>query len=113
MSTKNAILILPLFRSFLKDCQSGRRTKKDGTRIKVESIENYTAIYKNLEMFSQSKAFSLRIIPYTNNKRQATREARYWRVFYRSWKDFLFKRGCRDNYVGVSIKIIRVFFKIC
>jgi integrase len=43
-------------------------------------------------------------------KKEYTSEKNYWKKFYKKFTDFLYKKGCYDNYVGHNIKVIRTFF---
>lgn len=105
--------LLPLFEKFIRDSRTGRRLKKDGKRIKPQTVDNYEYVYRNLLEFSSKKAFTLRIsmIRGTNQKQLQT-ERNYWKKFYKGYTDFLYsERECYDNYVGTNIKIIKTFFK--
>ncbi|MEP0266048.1 tyrosine-type recombinase/integrase [Dokdonia sp.] len=102
--------LLPLFRQFIKDTQTGKRLKKNGERIKKQSIDNYRYVLHNLEQFTEGTSFELRICDTTKlTKRERLSEKNYWKKFYKNYTNFLYKKGCRDNYVGSNIKIIRVF----
>ncbi len=104
---------LPLFEKFIRDCRSGRRMKKDGKRIKPQTVDNYEYIYRNLREFSEKKDFALRINQISgNNKKQLQSARNYWKKFYKGYTDYLYTdRECYDNYVGTNIKIIKTFFK--
>src|SRR4051812_25124011 len=55
--------------------------------------------------------FELRICDASKlDKRELTSEKSYWKKFYQKFTEFLYKKGCHDNYVGANIKVIRVFF---
>ena len=43
--------ILPLFKQFIKETETGKRLKKNGERIKPQSIENYKYVLNNLFNF--------------------------------------------------------------
>lgn len=61
--------------------------------------------------FSSDTKFELRICDSSKlDKRELTSEKSYWKKFYQKFTDFLYKKGCHDNYVGANIKVIRVFF---
>lgn len=103
--------ILPLFRQFIRDTESGKRLKKNGERIKPESVKNYQYVLKNLESFSMDCGFDLRICDASRlNGREYASEKSYWKRFYRRFVEYLYKRGCHDNYAGANVKTIRVFF---
>lgn len=103
--------IIPLFKQFIKDTETGKRLKKNGERIKPQSIQNYHYVLQNLIQFSTVTGFELRICDASKlNKRELLTEKNYWKKFYQKFTEFLYKKGCYDNYVGTNIKTIRVFF---
>lgn len=102
--------LLPLFLKFINDSKSGRRLKKDGSRIGKGSIKNYERVYKNLIQFQEANSFEFRGCLITHlNSREFKSEKNYWKKFYKNFTTFLYKRGCYDNYVGQNIKVIRTF----
>ena len=108
---KKATPLLPLFKQFIKDSENGKRLKKNGEKIKKGTIANYKYTYNNLILFCQKKNADLRICDYSKlTKRERLSEKNYWKKFYKKFTDFLYKKGCFDNYVGANIKHIRTFF---
>ncbi len=108
---KKSQAIIPLFKKFIKDTEAGRRVKKNGERIKKDSIDNYKYVLNNLIEFTASSKFELRICEASRlTKKEYTSEKNYWKKFYKKFTDFLYKKGCYDNYVGHNIKVIRTFF---
>jgi integrase len=108
---KNSKPLLALFKQFIRDTETGKRLKKNGERIKKESIDNYGYVYKNLTRFSLDTQFDLRICDASKlTKRELLTEKSYWKKFYQKFTEYLYKSGCHDNYVGANIKVIRVFF---
>ncbi|MES2545185.1 MAG: tyrosine-type recombinase/integrase [Bacteroidota bacterium] len=108
---KKTSLIVPLFKKFIKETETGKRLKKNGERIKPGSIDNYGYALNNLIQFSTEAKFELRICDASKlNTRELQSEKIYWKKFYQKFTEFLYKKGCHDNYVGANIKIIRVFF---
>jgi integrase len=104
-------LILPLFNQFIRETETGKRLKKNGERIKKESIDNYYYVLKNLTRFSVDVKMDLRICDASKlTKRELLSEKSYWKKFYQKFTEYLYKNGCHDNYVGANIKVIRVFF---
>ncbi len=102
---------IPLFKKFIRDTETGKRLKKNGERIKPESIQNYKYVLNNLEKFTISTSFELRICDASKlTQREMTSEKNYWKKFYKKFTEFLYKNGCHDNYVGTNVKIIRTFF---
>lgn len=103
--------IVPLFNQFIKETQSGKRLKKNGEKIKSGSVTNYQYVLRNLIGFSTEKKFELRLCDASKlDKRELKSEKTYWKKFYLQFTKYLYKRGCHDNYVGMNIKVIRVFF---
>lgn len=103
--------IIPLFKQFIKETETGKRLKKNGERIKPASIQNYHYVLNNLIQFSSDTKFELRICDVTKlAKRELLSEKNYWKKFYQKFTEYLYKKGCHDNYVGATIKIVRVFF---
>lgn len=103
--------IIPLFKQFIKESENGKRLKKNGEKIKPESIRNYRQLLQNLIEFSTLNKFELRICEANKlNKREFISEKNYWKKFYLKFTTFYYKKGCHDNYVGTNMKLIRVFF---
>ena len=99
------------FTLFIRDTETGKRLKKNGERIKKDSIQNYKYVLQNLMEFEQNTGFELRICDANKlNQREYLSEKNYWKKFYKKYTDFLYKKGCYDNYVGQNIKVIRTFF---
>ncbi|WP_179008681.1 tyrosine-type recombinase/integrase [Winogradskyella forsetii] len=108
---KNPQPLIPLFKKFIRETETGKRLKKNGERIKKGSIANYKYTLNNLIKFSTETHFELRICDASKlNKREFTSEKNYWKKFYNKFTEFLYKNGCYDNYVGANIKTIRTFF---
>lgn len=107
---KASIFIIPLFKQFIKETETGRRLKKNGERIKPTSIQNYYYVLNNLIQFSSDSKFELRICDASKlDKRELLSEKSYWKKFYQKFTEYMYKKGCHDNYVGANIKVIRVF----
>ncbi|WP_291131258.1 tyrosine-type recombinase/integrase [Flavobacterium sp. UBA7682] len=103
--------LIPLFKQFIKESESGKRLKKNGERITKSSIDNYTYVLRNLILYSEETQTELRVCDILKlTKKELLSEKNYWKKFYKNFTEFLYKRGCYDNYVGATIKIIRVFF---
>lgn len=108
---KKTNTIIPLFNQFIKETESGKRLKKNGEKIKPDSIQNYRYVLHNLIQFSSDTKFELRICDANKlDKRELQSEKSYWKKFYQKFTEYLYKKGCHDNYVGANIKVIRVFF---
>jgi len=108
---KKLVPLLPLFKQFIRDSETGKRLKKNGEKITKGSIDNYRYTLNNLEQFSEGTGFELRICDASKlNKRERLSEKNYWKKFYKKFVEYLYKKGCFDNYVGHNIKQIRTFF---
>lgn len=108
---KKTILLIPLFKQFIRDSETGKRLKKNGEKITVGSIGNYKYVLNNLIQFTTSTSFELRVCDISKlTKRELTSEKNYWKKFYKKFTEFLYKKGCYDNYVGQNVKVIRTFF---
>lgn len=107
---KNTTPLLPLFKQFIRESETGKRLKKNGERITKNSIDNYRYVYNNLTRFCMETNFEFRICDANKlNTRERVSEKNYWKKFYKKYTEFLYKRGCYDNYVGANMKIIRAF----
>lgn len=103
--------LILLFQRFINDSKSGKRLKKNGERITKGTIDNYNYVLKNLIQFKTECNFDLYVYESKKlNKDQVKSEKKYWKKFYTQFTDFMYKKGCFDNYVGATIKTIRVFF---
>ena len=108
---KKTTPIIPLFKQFIRDSETGKRLKKNGERITKGTIDNYRYVLHNLIEFTTQTDFELRICDASKlTKREVTSEKNYWKKFYSKFSQFLFKKGCYDNYVGQNMKQIRTFF---
>lgn len=108
---KKTNAIIPLFKQFIKETETGKRLKKNGEKIKQGSIDNYKYVLQNLIQFSTDTDFELRICEVNKlSKRELQSEKSYWKKFYQKFTEYMYKKGCHDNYVGANIKVIRVFF---
>lgn len=108
---KKQVALVPLFKQFIKESENGKRLKKNGERITKGTIDGYKYVLQNLIQFSTETDFELRLCEINKmNKRELKSEKSYWKKFYKNYTDFLYKKGCHDNYVGLNIKIFRVFF---
>ncbi len=102
---------LELFDKFISESQSGRRLKKNGAKIKSSTVSRYQVVRDELDRFASTNEFHLRI---RSIQRMSTRDLKselsYWRRFYRKYSDYLYSKGCFDNYVGAHFKVLRTFF---
>src|SRR6266516_4354092 len=100
------LLLINLFKQFIKESYSGKRLKKDGKKIKPQTIQNYEAVLNLITEFEKVEKQNVRIKTMTGrNKRDMLSESKYWKQFYNRFTNFLYKqKNCYDNYVGTVIK---------
>ncbi|MBS1563617.1 MAG: hypothetical protein JST39_04475, partial [Bacteroidetes bacterium] len=101
-----------MYHRFVADSKSGRRLQPNGKTISAGTIDNYVYTQNLLRRFSEQKQFQLRIRPLRYlQKRELLTEKNYWKKFYKKFTDYLYVDcGHFDNYVGQTMKNIRVFF---
>lgn len=100
-----------LYKKFISDSSKGNRLQKNGQRIKPQTIENYVFIEKLLERFIQDTGFELKLYLVNHLTTSEMKKAKlFWQQFYFKFTDYLYKEGYFDNYVGSTIKGIRIFF---
>jgi integrase len=108
---KTTQALIPLFKQFIKESENGKRLKKNGERITKGSIDNYRYVLQNLIQFSSDTNFELRVCNIRKlTEKELVSEKNYWKKFYKTFTEFMYKKGCFDNYVGGNIKVIRTFF---
>ncbi len=112
MATTNDYLsIKPLFQKFISESEKGKRLQKNGSLLSQSSISNYKAVLLNITRFIEySKKDWLFNVKYKHSKSNFEKEKRHYKNFYIKFTEFLYSKGCLDNYVGMQIKIIRTFF---
>jgi integrase len=102
--------LIPLFTQFIKESENGKRLKKNGERITNGTLNNYKFVIQNLIQFSSDTNFELRVCNIRKlTQKELISEKNYWKKFYKSFTEFMYKKGCFDNYVGSNVKVIRVF----
>lgn len=100
-----------LLNDFIKESSSGKRLKKNGSRISHSTVEHYIYFKRVLTLFVEETSFELKLY-LANNLTQRENEvaANYWRKFYNEFTSFMYnKLGYFDNYVGTIIKTLRTF----
>lgn len=108
---KKTQALIPLFNQFIKESENGKRLKKNGERITKGSIDNYRYVLQNLIQFSSDTNFELRVCNIRKlTQKELVSEKNYWKKFYKTFTEFMYKKGCFDNYVGGNIKVVRTFF---
>lgn len=99
------------YQKFIRDSYRGNRIQKDGTRIKNQSVDNYQYTLKLLKKFVEETGYEIKlfIVPYLTPK-ELKKAKEYWQQFYFKFTDYLYRQGYFDNYVGFTVKNLRVFF---
>ena len=100
-----------LYDSFLKETSTGKRLKKNGKRIRLSSLSNYSYCRNLLEKFSTAKGFELKLFHTKNlTAKEMTQAKKYWKKFYIQFTNYMFNDlNCFDNYVGTIIKALKAF----
>lgn len=102
---------IKLFEEFIKASYKGHRTKKNGEKIRTQTVDNYTYALKLLLEFSQKKQFEIKLFLANHlSPSELVKAKKYWQKFYQEFTDYLYDDlGHYDNYVGATIKQLRVF----
>ena len=75
---KKPLPLLPLFKQFIRDSETGKRLKKNGKKITKGSINNYRYTFNNIQKFSIETDFDFRICDTSKlNKRELKSEKNY------------------------------------
>lgn len=101
-----------LYDRFVADSRRGRRLQPNGKKFSAGTIDNYVYTRQLLGQFCKDTDVELRIRPLRLlNQREREVEKNYWKKFYRRFTDYCFQQcGYFDNYVGQSVKNLKVFF---
>ncbi len=101
-----------LLDEFIKDSIRGRRLKKNGDKISQGKIVCYQFMQKNLLSFVEHTGFEMKFHLVENlTFREKERAANYWRKFYNRFTNYMYyQKDCYDNYVGSTVKELKVFF---
>lgn len=105
-------LALALFEQFINDSYSGARTKPNGTKISLGTVENYTYVFKNLQGYVQDKKGTFKIYNVDHlNQREKEAAKKFYVKFYDNFTSYLYDdKNAFDNYVGFNIKYLRSFY---
>jgi len=111
-SMRKEFSFFELYDRFIDANIKGKRLQPNGKHISAGTITNYRYTRKVLKDFSEKKRLELRIRPIRKlNIRELNVEKNYWKKFYKRFTDYLYLDcGHFDNYVGQTIKNIKVFF---
>jgi integrase len=112
MTKSNSIKPLnELYEMYLQDTSKGRRLQRNGKLVSKSTLSNYKALYVNLKrMENDNEEKTLINVNYRYSKRAFEVEKRKYKKFYKKFTDYLYSKGCTDNYVGMMIKQLRSFF---
>lgn len=90
-----------LFEKFIFDSEKGYRMKKNGQRIRSQSVDNYRYTLKLLQGFCKKTRFDMRLYLVNHlTQNELAKAKKYWNRFYTLFTDFLYKQGHYDNYVS-------------
>lgn len=100
-----------LFGKFIHESEKGYRTQKSGIRIKSQSVQNYTYTLKLIKKFCDETDFEIKLFLVNNlSPKELIKAKNYWQQFYLKFTEYLYKKEDHfDNYVGFTIKNLRVF----
>jgi integrase len=108
---KEYLSIVYLYEKFLSESEKGRRLQKNGAVIGASTICQYKALLTNLKAFEMtSKRQWLFTTQYKHSKTAFNKEKKHYKSFYLNFTNFLYAKGCIDNYVGHQIKHIKTLF---
>jgi site-specific recombinase XerD len=111
IQNKHYLPILDLFKKFISETRNGKRLQKNGKMVSASGLKNYEALLSNLVKFFASGPNEFLInTNYKYSKRNFDKEKRTYKRFYKQFTDFLYAKGCTDNYVGMLVKTMRSFF---
>lgn len=105
-------MFLSLLNDFINDSYSGKRVKKNGTRISRNTIQNYEYFKNVMDKFMAQSSFELKLYLVENLTQNEKDKAKlYYRKFYEALTNFMHKKlEHYDNYVGLRVKCMRSFF---
>jgi len=104
--------VFVFFNQLIRDSGKGKRVKKDGKKIRSSTIDNYVYTQRLLADFIKENNYDFKIYIANHLTRKETETAKkYYKKFFKDFTDYLyFKKDFYDNYVGMIIKTLRVFF---
>ncbi|MBK7110474.1 MAG: hypothetical protein IPH61_15480 [Bacteroidetes bacterium] len=81
---KNEFELIQLFKQFISDSETGKRLKKDGSKIRKGTIDQYKVVLGETIRFQEKEGIRLRIFSLIrSNKRVLKSERLYWNRFYK------------------------------
>jgi integrase len=100
-----------LYNQFISDSSKGFRLRSIGKAIKPATITNYFRVQRVLEGFVAKTNFELKLFIVSNlNKEENETARRYTHRFYNALSEYLYNKGCYDNYVGFIFTNIKTFY---
>ena len=109
--SKYYLPIIDLFKKFISETKSGKRLQKNGKMVSASGLKNYEALLTNLVKFFADGREEFQVnTNYKYSKRNFEKERRAYKRFYKQFTDFLYTKGCTDNYVGMLVKTMKSFF---
>jgi len=105
-------VVVKLLDDFINESYSGKRLKKNGTRISKKTVRNYE-YFKNVFLdFLEYSTFEFKIYIFNNlTQSQKEKAGNYHKKFYKKFTSYLYtKKKYFDNYVGFIVKLLRSFF---
>ena len=77
---------LTMFASLIDETKSGKRLKKNGSKIRPGTVEFYEVVYREVQLFVTKEKFNLRIRNVNRfTTRQMNAETKYWKRFYKRY----------------------------
>ena len=77
--------LLPLFKKFINDTESGKRLKPNGEKVAKTTIAFYNSVFKNLIEFDSQVKYDLRFCSILKmNQRELISEKNYWKKIGRA-----------------------------
>lgn len=100
-----------LYRTFIRESLMGLRLQKNGKRIKPQTVTNYIMAEKLVGEFVAETGFEIKLFLVNRMKdAELIKAMKYWKMFYIKFTRYMYQRGFFDNYVGMIIKSLRLFF---
>lgn len=104
--------MLAELKKFIASSATGRRRRPDGHRFAPGTVDTYRDMQRQLTLFAETGKMKLEL--FTGTKCNAVifqQEKTYWAKLYRLFTDYLYSKGCFDNYVATQLKILRTFLR--